>query len=164
MERPKTAVRTFEATFVSKKVYADPFNDVDVDVIFTRDNQSWRVPTFWEGDHRWSVRFAPPSPGEYTYRLESTDLANRDLNGHDDRVVITPYCGSNHLLARGALRVSGNRRYFEHADGTPFYWLADTWYTGLSDRLPLVGVLHDDERSPHQGLYRGGDGCHDCLQ
>ena len=37
------------------------------------------------------------------------------------------------------LRASANKRYFEHADGTPFYWLGDTWWSGLSDRLSWEG-------------------------
>jgi len=35
--------------------------------------------------------------------------------------------------------VSQNKRYFEHADGTPFYWLGDSWYSGLSSRLTWEG-------------------------
>jgi len=46
---PLNANREFEATFESGKAYADPFNDVDLDVIFSRGGQSWRVPTFWRG-------------------------------------------------------------------------------------------------------------------
>jgi hypothetical protein len=128
-----------EWTIESKKTYADPFNDVDLDVIFERSGQSWRVPAFWRGDSRWTVRFAPPEPGEYTYRLESTDRSNPDLNGRAGKVTITPYQGTNPLLLHGMLRISPNKRYFEHADGTPFYWLGDTWWTGLSDRLSWDG-------------------------
>jgi hypothetical protein len=136
---PATRSRVFEWTFESQKVYADPFNDVDVDVVFTRDGQSWRIPTFWRGENRWTVRFAPPIPGEYVYHLESTDHGNPDLNGHDGRVSITAYAGTNALLQHGMLRVSANKHNFEHADGTPFYWLGDTWWTGLSDRLSWQG-------------------------
>src|SRR3984893_11333831 len=136
---PSSQSRAFEWTFESQKTYADPFNDVDVDVIFTKDGESWRVPTFWRGGSKWTVRFAPPTPGEYTYRLESTDPSNSDLNGHPGRVNITAYVGSNGLLRHGMLRVSANKRYFEHADGTPFYWLGDTWWTGMSDRLSWEG-------------------------
>jgi hypothetical protein len=131
--------RMFEATFESKKSYADSFNDVDVDVVFEGDGQSWRIPAFWRGDGRWTVRFAPPAPGQYIYRLQSTDGRNPDLNGHAGRVMIAPYAGDNALLRHGAPRVSQNHRYFEHADGTPFYWLGDTWWTNLSDRLPWEG-------------------------
>lgn len=130
-----TQTRMFEGSFESHKVYADPFNDVDLDVIFTNGEGTWRVPAFWRGGSTWTVRFAPPQPGEYTYKLESTDAANPDLNGHEAHIRILPYRGTNPLLQHGAPRVSANKRYFEYADGTPFYWLGDTWWIGLSDRI-----------------------------
>ena len=131
--------RMVELTFQSKKSYVDPFNDVDVDVLFSNGKQSWRVPAFWRGDNRWTARFAPSTAGEYRYRLESTDLGNSDLNGHTGRVTITSYRGSNVLLKHGPFRISTNKRYFEHADGTPFFWLGDTWWSGLSDRIDWEG-------------------------
>lgn len=134
-----TRERMVEGTVESRKTYADPFNEVDVDVVFTGAGTSWRVPMFWHGGQRWTVRFSPPQPGEYEYRLESTDTANPDLNGLQGRVRVEPYRGSNELLRHGNLRVSANKRFFEHADGTPFYWLGDTWWTGLSDRLSWEG-------------------------
>ncbi|MBI4165926.1 MAG: DUF4038 domain-containing protein, partial [Acidobacteria bacterium] len=138
-EPAATYSRVFEWTFESRKAYADPFNDVDVDVILSKDAATWRVPTFWRGGSGWTVRFAPPSPGEYTYHLESTDKTNPDLNGQEGRIRITAYTGTNTLLRHGPPRVSSNKRYFEYADGTPFYWLGDTWWTGLSDRLSWEG-------------------------
>lgn len=131
--------RLVEWTIESRKTYADPFNDVDLDVIFEKDGQSWRVPTFWRGGQRWTVRFAPPLPGEYAYHLESTDAANPDLNAHEGHVTITAYTGTNPLLKHGMIRVSVNKRYFEHADGTPFYWLGDTQWMGLSERISWEG-------------------------
>ena len=134
-----TQERMVEWTIQSRKIYADPFNDVDVDVIFERNGQRWRVPTFWRGDNEWTVRFAPPTPGDYSFHLESTDKSNPDLNGHAGVVTITPYSGTNELLRHGAFMVSANKRYLEHRDGTPFYWLGDTWWSGLSDRLSWQG-------------------------
>jgi len=134
-----TAERVLECGLQSQKIYPDPFNDVEVDAIFSKGGQSWRVPAFWSGGQRWTVRFAPPSPGEYTCRLQSTDVDNPDLNGREGRVSIESYRGCSELLRHGALRVSANGRHFEHADGTPFYWLGDTWWTGLSDRLSWEG-------------------------
>jgi hypothetical protein len=127
--------RMVEWTVASKKAYADPFNDVDVDVVFSDGHTSWRVPAFWRGGQKWTVRFAPPQPGEYNYRLESSDRANADLHGPSGRVTIAAYRGSNPLFKHGALRLSNNKRYFEHADGTPFYWLGDTWWAGLSTNI-----------------------------
>jgi hypothetical protein len=122
----------FEKTFTSHKAYADPFNELDVDVIFSKGTENWRVPAFWRGGNQWTVRFAPPSSGSYTYHLESTDKNNPDLNSHQAQVSLT-------ASPRGMLRVAANKRYFEYADGTPFYWLGDTWWTGLSDRLSWDG-------------------------
>ena len=97
------------------------------------------MPTFWRGGSKWTVRFAPPSPGTFTYRLEATDRNNPDLNGHEGQVAITAYGGENALLRHGPPKVSANKRYFEYADGTPFYWLGDTWWSGMSTRLSWEG-------------------------
>lgn len=132
---PASSERMVEWTIHSSKTYSDPFNDVEVDVVFTDGRTSWRVPTFWRGGNAWTVRFAPPSPGKFFYHLESSDRHNPDLNGHGGQVIITPYRGNNDLLRHGMIRVSSNHRYFEQTDGTPFFWLGDTWWSGLSTRL-----------------------------
>ena len=177
---PSIQNRVFEGTFETGKSYADPFNDVDVDVVFTKGGESWRVPTFWRGGGKWTVRFAPPTPGEYTYRLESTDQSNPDLNGREGRVTITAYTGTNALLRHGMLRVSTNKRYFEHSDGTPFYWLGDTWWSGMSTRLSwedfqklaanrkakgftvvqiVAGLVPSEEQAPSDPGYCNEGGC-----
>jgi hypothetical protein len=108
--------RVIEGTVESHRQYEDPFNDVDVDVVFSKGAESWRVPTFWRGGKEWGLRFAPPSPGTYEYHLESTDRDNPDLNGHRGRVSIGGYSGPSELLKHGFPRVSANKRYFELAD------------------------------------------------
>lgn len=128
-----------EWTVESRKTYADPFNDLDVDVIFRKGGMSWRVPAFWRGGQKWTVRFAPPVAGDYSLRLESTDRGNPDLNGDKGTLKTAEYGGQSELLRHGMLRVSRNQRYFEHVDGTPFFWLGDTWWMGLSDRLDWGG-------------------------
>ena len=125
-----------EWDYKSQKTYGDPFNDVDVDVVFTKEEgRQWRVPAFWAGGNQWRVRFAPPAPGVYSYRVESTDPSNPELNGQQGTLRVEPYRGANALLLHGPLRVSENRRYFQHADGTPFFWLGDTWWKGLARRI-----------------------------
>jgi hypothetical protein len=73
----------------SQKIYVDPFNEVDVDVIFIRGGESWPVPAFWRGGSKRSVRFAPPVASEYIYHPEHTDHSNPDPNGHQNRVNLT---------------------------------------------------------------------------
>ena len=46
-----------------------------------------------------------------------------------------PTRGPNRLYQHGPLRVAADHRHLEHADGTPFFWLGDTWWMGLCHRL-----------------------------
>jgi hypothetical protein len=128
--------RVIEWSLGSGKAYRDPFHEVSLDVVF-RGPQGiqHRVPAYWAGENQWRVRYAPAAPGRYTCTTECSDTANRDLHGVATPLEVTPYDGANPLYARGALRVSSDKRYLEHADGTPFFWLGDTWWMALTSRL-----------------------------
>ena len=126
-----------ELSFQTKESYADPFNEIEIDVHFEKNGFVWKVPAFWRGGNTWAVRFAPPEPGVFSYKIVCTK--ELELAGHAGIVEITAYRGDNPLLRHGAFRISENGRYFEHLDGTPFYWLGDTWWSGLSDRLSWEG-------------------------
>jgi hypothetical protein len=129
----------FETSYESAQAYPNAFMDVEVDVIFKQGDQQWKVPAFWAGNKKWTVRFTPPLQGKFTYRVECTDKANPGLNGKEQTLSVAAYAGTNPLLKHGPLRVSANKRHFEHADGTPFFWLGDTWWKGLCQRLPWEG-------------------------
>jgi len=129
----------FEASYESKKTYVNPFNDVEVEVVFRSGVKQWTVPAFWVGGSKWTVRFAPPVQGEYAFRVQCTDSSNPDLNGHEKALRVAAYAGNNPLLKHGFLRVSADKRHLEHADGTPFFWLGDTWWKGLCKRLTWEG-------------------------
>jgi len=125
-----------EWSFASGKTYAEPFNDVDLDVVFTDESgKAMRVPAFWAGGGVWRVRFSSPTLGAYTYRTDCSDTSNPDLHGIEGRFEVTPYTGPNPLYSHGPIRVAADKRHFEHADGTPFFWLADTQWMGLCKRL-----------------------------
>jgi hypothetical protein len=125
-----------EWSYQSGKRYADPFGEVELDVVFTLPTgERHRVPAFWAGESTWRVRYAPPGAGHYTFRTVCSDTSNRDLHGQSGALTASRYSGSNDLYKHGALRVSGDRRHFAHADGTPFFWLGDTWWMGLCRRL-----------------------------
>jgi hypothetical protein len=125
-----------EWIFVSAKPYKDPFNDIELDAI-VRDarGREQRVPAYWAGGQEWRVRYAADAPGRYSFETACSDTSNQDLHGRRGELEITPYEGTNPLLSRGPLRVASSHRYLEHADGTPFFWLADTWWMALSKRL-----------------------------
>jgi len=135
-DRVAIAGMAAEWSYTSGKPYTDPFNQVDVDaVVTTPSGREERVPAFWAGDYSWRVRYAPPAPGLYKVRSICTDASNPDLHGLTLTLDVKPYGGSNAHFKHGSLQVSADQRHFQHADGTPFFWLGDTWWMGLCRRL-----------------------------
>jgi hypothetical protein len=130
------ARQPIEFSFTSGKKYADPFADAELDVLFEGPSgQALRVPAFWSGEQTWRVRFAAPEAGSWRWRSLCTDAANRDLHGKSGVLTASPYEGANPLYRHGNVKIAADRRHFEHADGTPFFWLGDTWWMGLCHRL-----------------------------
>ncbi len=136
-ERPVICGAPTEWSWTSGKQYGDPFNEVDVDaVITTPSGTEERVPAFWAGGSSWRVRYAPAVPGLYKVRSDSTDAGNRDLHNQTLTLRAQSYSGSNPHYQHGPLKVAPDGRHFQHADGTPFFWLGDTWWMALCKRLP----------------------------
>lgn len=125
-----------ELAFDAHEVYEDPFNTITLDVEFTApDGSKLRVPAFWAGGKVWKVRYASPIVGTHRYYSVCSVSQDAGLHGVEGTVEVVPYPGQNPFYMHGPIRVADNRRYFEHADGTPFFWLADTWWMGLCHRL-----------------------------
>jgi hypothetical protein len=135
-ERVATSGMPTEWSIVSGKQYSDPFNQVEVDAVITLPSgKEERVPAFWAGGSTWRVRYAPPLPGVYKIQSVSNDAANRDLHGQAFTLNVAPYSGDNSHYKHGVLKISEDGRHFQHSDGTPFFWLGDTWWMGLCKRL-----------------------------
>ena len=125
-----------EITFIAQRPHTDPFNDVTLDVQFTAPDKTVKtVPAFWAGGTIWKVRYSSALTGVHRWRSVSSDTQDAGLQGATGVVEVTPYRGSNPLFKHGPVRVAANRRHFEYADGTPFFWLGDTWWMGLCHRL-----------------------------
>ncbi len=131
-----------EWSFSSGKSYRDPFNEIELDVIVSGPSGQDRVPAFWAGEQSWRVRYSGKAPGKYTWRTECSDRTNADLHERTGSLEIAPYEGGNVLLSRGPIRISADRRHFEHTDGTPFFWLGDTWWMGLCRRMSWPKDIH----------------------
>ncbi len=132
--RQGTARGVVEWSYSSNKPYTDPFNDLELDVVFTGpDGHEHKVPAFWAGGQTWRIRFSPQSRGRYTYRTIASDKG--DLDGRRGVLEVAPYQGDEPLRKHGFVRIAADQRHFEHEDGTPFFWLGDTWWMGLCSRL-----------------------------
>ncbi|MHC4624462.1 MAG: apiosidase-like domain-containing protein [Planctomycetota bacterium] len=122
--------------FRSSAGYGDAYNDVTLDVVLEGpDGLSLRVPAFWAGGNVWAVRFAGEQVGDYEYRTVCSNVLDEGLHDQTGTVTVRPYTGKNPLLRHGRLRVAEDKGHFVQADGTPFFWLGDTWWMGLTTRL-----------------------------
>ena len=125
-----------EISLTAAQAHPDPFAGVTLDVVFTDPSgQGLRVPAFWAGGRTWKARYASAQPGVHRWTSACSATEDRGLHGGHGQVVIAPYTGDNPLYRHGPVRVAGDHRHLAHADGTPFFWLADTWWMGLCHRL-----------------------------
>jgi hypothetical protein len=129
----------FEDTFESSKNYDNPVQDIKVKVEFTSPKGKKRnFFAFWDGGRLWRVRFSPDEPGKWTYKTSCSDKNNKGLYNQTGSFQCKKYQGDIGLFRHGELRLSDNRRYFEHTDDTAFFFLADTVWCG-----PLLSDLKD---------------------
>ncbi len=125
-----------ELTFISEKSYSDPFNELELWAVFSEpDGQETLVPAFWAGDNIWRLRHTSSKLGKHYFHTRCSDTSNTDLHECEGVLEVIHYTGMNPLMQHGPLRVSQDRRYLEHRDGKPFFWLGDTWWMGLTKRL-----------------------------
>jgi hypothetical protein len=121
-----------ELEFEAQQPHVDPYRTVELDVTFTHQSGlEMTLPAFWNGGDCWKSRFAPTELGVWSFQTHCSDEGDTGLHLQRGEINVAPYSGELALYRHGFLRVSENRRYLEHADGTPFYWLGDTHWLGL---------------------------------
>lgn len=117
----------FEQSFTAPG--ADPDTPFQVTFLSPTGRQQ-TVDGFWDGGDLWKVRFMPDAVGTWSYRTRADAPALNDRTGSFSATPAT--VSDNPFLRHGAVRVSDDGRHFVHADGTPFFWLADTgWNAAL---------------------------------
>lgn len=121
----------FEASFTSASTYANPFQEVALHADFVSPAGHRRtVDGFWDDGETWRVRFMPDEPGKWTYTTTCSDPGNTGLHGRSGWFDCGQPAGGTPFEQHGPLRLAENRRHLAHADGTPFFWLADTAWNG----------------------------------
>ena len=134
------ANRVAQVTLDSERPYENPFREIEVDALIEQPSGAHlRIPAFWAGANRWSFRYASAQIGVHTWKTVCSDEGNGKLHGATGRIEVVPYRGENPLYQHGPLGVAEDQRHIAHADGTWFFWLADTWWKGLCRRLTWPG-------------------------
>ena len=123
--------RVAEFTF---KTYSKQNDTLDFNVHFTAPNGSKKtVPCFFAGKNEFKARYSSSVIGKHTFITECE--AEKSVNGLQGEFEISPYTGKNELYLHGGLDKKTNTKYLVQKDGTPFFWLADTWWMGLTTRI-----------------------------
>lgn len=146
--------KAVEITLTSSKTYANPYLDVDVSATFTGPGSTvMTVPGFWDGDNTWKIRFAPTLTGTWTYATSSSDATNTGLHSQTGTVESSAYSGNLPIYKHGwSLKKSSSNRHLTYADGTPFFWLGDTHWMGLSGRERLFASNDGRWASEFKGM------------
>ena len=122
------------------------------------------VAGFWDGDNTWKVRFMPDELGEWHYRSSSNPLVD-GLNGKYGEFTCQHDSDTTRFFQHGAVQIAPGERFFQHADGTPFFWLGDTvWYGAILSAKPdwdayladrankRFSVIHFNVIAPRNGV------------
>jgi len=121
----------FEQSFKSAVAYKNPLADASITAVFTSpDGDTTKVYGFWDGGSTWRVRFSPDVSGKWSFKTTCSDTTNSALHGVNGEFLCTPSVGKSRFDLHGPVRIAADRRHLEHADRTPFFWLADTAWDG----------------------------------
>ena len=130
-----------ELVFESEKAYADPFNDVDIELQLYSDGRLYIVPGFWDGGNTWKIRFACPFTGEWYFKTVCTDEENTALHGKTGKVSCTEYSGELDVYKHGFVTTKEGKKYFTYDDGTPFFYLGDTHWSLGGETAEMVKTI-----------------------
>ncbi len=127
--------------FMAEGHYANPFRDVEFDVAITdASGQTMHVPGFWDGQQSWKFRFSSSQEGDFAYETRCSQPDDKGLHQQRGTVSVRGHNDQSVLTAEGPVTIGQDQRHFAHASGRPFSWLGDTWWMGLTRRLPLAGL------------------------
>jgi hypothetical protein len=127
----------FEAAFASTAPSGNPLQDRELLVTFTSPTKrAVTVRGFWDGGDVWRVRFSPDETGEWNYATRALPEGDSGLHGRMGRFRVTDSDDETRFDEHGPVRVSASGTFLEHADGTPFFWLADTGWNAALKATP----------------------------
>jgi hypothetical protein len=99
-----------------------------------------------------SVSFAVATSLRDTSRSGRRDPG---LHGRKGTFAALPATGDNPLFRHGGfLRVSQDGHSLAYSDGTPFFWLGDTWWFCPSDLVPIDGSTNPEIPSAYHDLIQ----------
>lgn len=144
-----------EITLVAARDYENPYADVVCWIELEGPDFARRVYGFWDGGRTFRVRFVATTPGEWHWRTGSNQPDDAGLNGGAGALRAVAWSEAEkaeNINRRGFVRATPNGHALQHADGTPFLLVGDTWLAASTWRLPLRGVPAAADYVPGPGI------------
>lgn len=111
--------------------FANPFQDARLTAtILAPSGRQILCQGFWNGEDDWCVRFMPDEEGQWHYSLRMTYSDGAEIVSHAGQFTCTANRTDTVFDRHGPVRLGEQKRLLMHADGTPFFWLADTAWNG----------------------------------
>jgi hypothetical protein len=126
-----------ELTFTAARAYSNAYLEAVVWVDLTGPHFQKRVYGFWDGGQTFRVRLVATEAGRWTWKSGSNpeDPGLSGRSGSFEAVAWSDAEKAANPLRRGFLRATANHHALEHADGTPFFALGDTWWALGTNRF-----------------------------
>jgi hypothetical protein len=120
-----------EITLTASRDFANAYTEATVWVDLSGPNFQKRVYGFWDGGRSFRVRIAATAAGSWRWRSGSLPR-DPGLDGKTGAFTASAWTEAEfrqNPLRHGFLRATANQHALEHADGTPFFALGDTWWS-----------------------------------
>jgi hypothetical protein len=126
-----------EITLTASNKYKNPYTEVTVWVDLIGPGFSKRIYGFWDGGSTFHLRLAATQPGKWIWSSGS-EPEDPGLSGKSGTFTAIEWSDTEkeeNPLRHGFIRTTANQHALEHADGTPFFIIGDTWYSLGSNRF-----------------------------
>ncbi len=120
-----------EITLQAEKAHANPYLEVEIWVELEGPGFQKRVYGFWDGERVFRVRIVATAPGTWSW-VSGSNTQDPGLNGKKGEftaVAWTEAEKAENICRRGFIQPTANGHALQHPDGTPFFLLADTWWS-----------------------------------
>jgi hypothetical protein len=125
-------------TLSSARDRADPWSEIALFATLRGPGgEELRIPGYWDGERTWRFRVSAPTPGRWTLESACDDASDEGLDARTAELRVLPAdtAETNVFVRHGAVGMTEGGAAFAHRDGTPFHWLADTWWMLMSERV-----------------------------
>lgn len=142
-----------EVVLTAAGKYTNPYTDVIVWVDLQGPSFNKRVYGFWDGGQTYKVRLTAMAPGEWKWKSGSNqkDAGLTGKTGSFKAVEWTAEEKQANPLRHGFIQPTPNKHALQHADGTPFFAIGDTWYSLGANRFKW----YDDDKERPLGPEAG---------